>query len=93
MRKYFLILKKLKHGLRENDYRGGSGILPVNQSKNENPLFKAFINSAGEAGYKKNKDMNGKEQEGFGMYDVTIHNGERASVSKYYLNPAKKEKI
>ena len=36
--------------------------------------------------------MNGKEQEGFGMYDVTIHNGERASVSRYYLNPAKKRK-
>ena len=36
--------------------------------------------------------MNGKDQEGFGMYDVTIHKGERASVSKYYLNPAKKRK-
>ena len=26
------------------------------------------------------------------MYDVTIHKGERASVSRYYLNPAKKRK-
>ena len=66
--------------------------MPVNQSKNKNPLFKAFVDSAGEAGYKINNDMNGKEQEGFGMYDVTIHKGERASVSKYYLNPAKKRK-
>ena len=49
---------------------------------NKNPLFKAFVDSAGEAGYKINNDMNGKEQEGFGMYDVTIHKGERASVSK-----------
>ena len=32
--------------------------------------------------------MNGEDQEGFGMYDVTIHKGERASASKYYLNPA-----
>ena len=76
----------------ENRYRGGSGILPVNQSNNKNPLFKAFINSAGEAGYKINEDMNGKEQEGFGMYDVTIHKGQRASVSKYYLNTVKKRK-
>ena len=38
-------------------------------------------------------DMNGKYQEGFGMYDVTIDTkGERASVSKHYLNPAKKRK-
>ena len=36
--------------------------------------------------------MNGKKQEGFGMYDVTIDKGERASVSKHYLNPAKNRK-
>ena len=41
---------------------------------------------------KKNSDMNGKHQEGFGMYDVTINKGERASVSKHYLNPAKNRK-
>ena len=93
MRRSYLILKKLKLGLKEsNDFRGGSGPLPINQSKNKNPLFKAFLNSAKEAGYKINKDMNGKDQEGFGMYDVTINKGERASVSKYYLNPAKSRK-
>ena len=87
---YFKKIETWSEG--KNEYRGGEGILPVNQSKNKNPLFKAFIDSAGEAGYKINNDMNGKEQEGFGMYDVTIHNGERASVSKYYLNSAKKRK-
>ena len=75
-----------------NDFRGMDGLLPINQSKNKNPLFKAFLNSAKEAGYKINQDMNGKDQEGFGMYDVTIHKGERASVSKYYLNPVKSRK-
>ena len=75
-----------------NDFRGMDGLLPINQSKNRNPLFKAFLNSAKEAGYKINKDMNGKDQEGFGMYDVTINKGERASVSKYYLNPVKSRK-
>ena len=75
----------------ENEYRGGDGILPINQSQNDNPLFKAFLASAEEAGHKINKDMNGEDQEGFGMYDVTIHKGERASASKYYLNPARKK--
>ena len=42
--------------------------------------------------YKINPDINGEEQEGFGMFDVTINNGERASVSKHYLNPAKSRK-
>ena len=36
--------------------------------------------------------MNGEYQEGFGMFDTTIHNGERASVAKYYLNPIKSRK-
>ena len=36
--------------------------------------------------------MNGEYQEGFGMFDTTIHKGERASVYKYYLNPVKSRK-
>ena len=52
----------------ENQYRGSLGLLPVNQSKNSNPLFNAFLNATSEAGYKINPDMNGKYQEGFGMF-------------------------
>jgi choline dehydrogenase len=36
--------------------------------------------------------MNGEEQEGFGMFDTTMHQGERAGVAKYYLNPIKNRK-
>ena len=87
---FFKKIEKWSEG--ENEFRGGKGILPVNQSKNQNPLFGAFINASVEAGYKKNNDMNGEDQEGFGMYDITIHKGQRASASKYYLEPAKKRK-
>jgi|TARA_Y100000310_G_scaffold126970_1_gene125987 choline dehydrogenase len=76
----------------KNQHRGTLGLLPVNQSKNNNPLFKAFLDASSEAGHKINPDMNGEYQEGFGMFDTTINDGERASVSKYYLNPAKKRK-
>ncbi|GIS66484.1 MAG: hypothetical protein CM1200mP5_2680 [Candidatus Pelagibacterales bacterium] len=34
----------------------------------------------------------GNTKKGFGMFDTTIHNGERASVAKYYLNPVKNKK-
>ena len=87
---YFRKIETWSEG--ENEYRGKSGLLPFNQSKNKNPLFNAFIDSAAEAGYETNSDMNGKKQEGFGMYDITIDKGERASVSKHYLNPAKNRK-
>jgi choline dehydrogenase len=48
--------------------------------------------SAGEAGYKINEDMNGKDPRRFWDVRCNYHKGERASVSKYYLNPAKKRK-
>ena len=61
---------------------GSLGPLPINLSKNSNPLFKAFIDAAGEAGPKL-YDMNGEKQR-IGMFDTTMHNGERAGVAKYY---------
>ena len=87
---YFKKIENWSEG--ENQYRGSLGLLPVNLSKNNNPLFRAFLDAASEAGHKINPDMNGEYQEGFGMFDTTIHNGERASVSKHYLNPVKKRK-
>ena len=76
---YFKKIENWSEG--ENQYRGSLGLLPVNKSKNSNPLFKAFLGAAtSEAGYKINPDMNGEYQEGFGMFDTTIHNGERAST-------------
>jgi len=87
---YFKKIENWSEG--ENQYRGSLGLLPVKQSKNSNPLFKAFLGAASEAGHKINPDINGEYQEGFGMFDTTIHNGERASVSKHYLNPVKKRK-
>ena len=59
----------------KNQYRGSKILvyyLLINQ-KMLNPLFKAFLNSASEAGHKINPDMNGEYQEGFGMFDTTIH--------------------
>ena len=87
---YFKKIEKWSEG--ENQYRGSLGYLPVNKSKNKNPLFKTFLNASAEAGHTINEDMNGEFQEGMGMFDTTIHNGQRASVSKHYLNPVKKRK-
>ena len=82
---YFKKIETWSEG--ENQFRGSLGPLPINLSKNSNPLFKAFIEAAGQAGHKINIDMNGEDQEGFGMFDTTMHQGERAGVAKYYLNP------
>jgi len=51
------------------------------------PIFRAFMEAGKEAGYSITKDFNGANQEGFGVYQRTIANGERWSASFAYLRP------
>ena len=53
----------------------------------ENPLFKAFIDAALQAGYSYTTDMNGYQQAGFGPMDLTVHNGRRWNTANAYLKP------
>src|SRR5262249_14238501 len=52
-----------------------------------NPLFNAFFAAAKQAGYPLTDDVNGFQQEGFGMFDRNIKNGRRWSASSAYLHP------
>lgn len=68
-------------------YRGKSGPLSVTSGYCNNPLYNAFIEAGVEAGYKRNPDINGEEQEGVGPFDMTIGEGKRCSSAKAYLHP------
>ena len=68
-------------------YRGDYGPLSVARGLGENPLSKAFLNAAQEAGYSYTEDMNGYQQEGFGSMDRTTRAGVRHSTSLAYLKP------
>lgn len=70
-----------------NELRGGDGPLHLETGPATNPLFKAFFNAAKQAGYPLTDDVNGKQQEGFGMFDRNIKNGRRWSASSAYLKP------
>ncbi|WP_202804841.1 choline dehydrogenase [Rhizobium sp. CCGE 510] len=72
-----------------DDWRGSSGPLRTAPGKMKNPLYRAFIESARQAGYPETTDMNGFQQEGFGPMDLTIHNGRRWSTATAYLHPAR----
>jgi choline dehydrogenase len=50
-------------------------------------LFRTFMQAGVEAGFRQTRDFNGFQQEGFGPYQLTIHNGERWSAAKGYLTP------
>ena len=73
-----------------DDFHGDDGPLHVSNGRSTNPLFRAFIEAGVEAGHKRTSDFNGFQQEGFGPYQLTIHEGRRWSAASAYLRPALK---
>ncbi|RAK62546.1 choline dehydrogenase [Phenylobacterium kunshanense] len=69
-------------------WHGGDGPLKVSKASSPNPIYKAAIEAGAQAGFKLTKDFNGYQQEGWGPYQLTIHNGERWSAARGYLHPA-----
>ncbi|WP_110032068.1 choline dehydrogenase [Hoeflea marina] len=74
----------------EPGWRGTDGPLHVQRGKAANPLFSAFIEAGRQAGFGVTPDYNGSRQEGFGLMEQTIHNGQRWSTAEAYLKPALK---
>ena len=70
------------------DWRGQTGPLHVTRGRRDNPLVQAFVKAGAEAGYRVTEDYNGRQQEGFGAFEATIHKGNRWSAAKAYLRPA-----
>ncbi|WP_108124765.1 choline dehydrogenase [Saccharospirillum mangrovi] len=70
-----------------DDYRGGDGPLNVHTGDYPNPLFDAFIEAGQQAGYPFTDDMNGYQQEGVGVMDMTIKQGKRWNTAQAYLRP------
>lgn len=76
------------HGGSGPEFRGTDGPLHVSRGTRENPLFDAFIEAGRQAGYPVTQDYNGRQQEGFGPFEATIHKGRRWSAANAYLKPA-----
>ena len=74
----------------DRDWRGTDGPLHVTRGPYKNPLYKAFVEAGGQAGYPVTEDYNGQQQEGIGPFDATIHKGRRWSTANAYLRPALK---
>jgi choline dehydrogenase len=73
-------------------YRGADGPLKTSYGKLSNPLYRAFIDAAVQAGYAATEDVNGYRQEGFGRMDMTVFRGRRWSAANAYLRPAMRRK-
>src|SRR6476659_9424874 len=69
-------------------HHGAGGPLDVTDLRARHELHDAFIAAAQEAGYRRNDDFNGAEQDGVGPLQLTVRNKRRCSAAAGYLKPA-----
>jgi choline dehydrogenase-like flavoprotein len=72
-----------------DELHGNAGPLGVQDLSYHNPLSQAFVDAAVANGHPANRDFNGVQQEGFGLYQVTQRNGARCSAATGYLRSAR----
>ena len=80
--------KKAEHNERgADDFHGAAGPLNVMDLPSPSRFSELFVQAGEQAGYARNADFNGADQEGVGMYQVTHKHGERYSAAKAYVTP------
>ena len=82
--------KRAEHQTRgPDDWHATGGPLAVSDVQDGHPICEAFIRACNEAGYPRNDDFNGKEQDGVGYHQTTTRNGKRCSTAVGYLHPVR----
>ena len=77
----------------ENHHRGASawhgagGALDVQLPAANHPLAHALVDAAVQAGFARNPDFNGAQQDGFGLFELNQRRGVRLSSSRAFLHP------
>ncbi|MBI5278233.1 MAG: choline dehydrogenase [Burkholderiales bacterium] len=80
--------KRAEHNERGADaFHGTGGPLNVMDLRSPNRFGPVFVQAGVQAGYPENRDFNGADPEGVGMYQVTHKDGERVSAAKAYITP------
>src|SRR5487761_196251 len=73
-----------------DQHHGKGGPLAVSDLRARHELHDGFIAAAVEAGYPRNDDFNGAEQDGVGPLQLTVRNMRRCSAAVAYLRPVLK---
>lgn len=73
-----------------NNDRGFDGPLKVSPTRLSREVVDKWVDAAVAAGYSRNPDYNGADQEGVGYFQLTSYKGQRCSSAKAYLKPARK---
>ena len=80
--------KKSEHSSRgASEFHGGDGELSVTDLIAPAVVSRRFVDAAVALGYDHNPDVNGMQQEGVGLYQLTIEDGKRHSAAAAFLLP------
>lgn len=79
--------KSENHYLGASQFHGVDGLLSVTDTLAPSVISQKFIEAAVSLGYSHNPDFNGAQQEGVGLYQLTIKNGKRHSTAAAFLLP------
>jgi choline dehydrogenase len=71
-----------------SEFHGAGGPMSVSDGRSNNPMSKALVEAAIEAGHPFNDDFNAGDLDGFGYFQVTQRNGRRWSTAQGYLHPS-----
>lgn len=72
-----------------DEWRGAGGPLFVSANRADtHPLVSRYIAACEGVGLRHNPDFNGAEQEGAGIYQLTVRGGRRNSAARAFLHPA-----
>ncbi|WP_315836318.1 GMC family oxidoreductase [Bradyrhizobium prioriisuperbiae] len=74
--------------LGDDPHHGATGPLAVNDCPYLDIGERLWLASAQAAGHRLNTDFNGASQQGAGLFQLTVRNGERFGTAKAYLAPA-----
>ncbi|MGY1815039.1 GMC family oxidoreductase [Blastococcus sp. SYSU D00820] len=82
------LFRRMEDNARGADrWHGTGGPLRVEDPRSPHPWSRAAVQSAVAAGYPRNDDFNGADQEGVGLYQLTQRRGRRWSAADAYLHP------
>jgi choline dehydrogenase len=87
---YFQRLERFRRG--NPRLRGRNGPLFIEDLRDPNPMTRAFVQAAVDAGLPANDDVNGVVQDGVGLSQVTQRRGRRWSTADAYLRPARRRR-
>jgi choline dehydrogenase len=85
------IKKSEDHVFGADAHHGAGGELRVSDFADQvHPLCSKFLEAGKTLGYSQTPDFNGAQKEGFGLWQMTIRDGVRASTANAFLRPALK---